>query len=179
MTVTRMIARPMLASMFVVGAVNALRNAEGHAQRAKKVTDRLAPTLDKVSGTVPVPTDPKSLVRLNAAAQIVGAAGLATGRMPRVSAALLAASLVPTTAAGHLFWEEEDPTTRQQQKLQFFKNVSMFGGLLLAAVDTDGKPSVAWRARHAATDARRSAKAMRRQARMQARLAAKSARAAA
>ncbi|HET8604562.1 MAG TPA: DoxX family protein [Marmoricola sp.] len=174
MTVTRMIARPMIASMFVVGGVNALRNADVHAQRAKKVTDRLAPTLDRISGSVPVPTDPKSLVRLNSAAQLVGAAGLATGRMPRASAALLAASLVPTTAAGHLFWEEHDPATRQQQKVHFFKNVSMLGGLLLAAVDTDGKPGVAWRAKHAATDARRSARQMRKQAKLQGRLAAKS-----
>ena len=174
MTVTRMIARPMLASMFVVGGVNALKNADAHAQRAKKVTDRLAPTLDKVSGTVPVPTDSKSLVRLNAAAQLVGAAGLATGRFPRLSATILAASLLPTTAAGHAFWEEEDPAARAQQKIHFFKNVSMFGGLLLAAVDTEGKPGVAWRAKHAASDARRSAKQMRRQARLQARVAAKS-----
>jgi uncharacterized membrane protein YphA (DoxX/SURF4 family) len=174
MTVTRMIARPMIASMFVVGGVNALRNADVHADRAKKVTDRLAPTLDKVSGTVPVPTDAKSLVRINAAAQIVGAAGLATGRFPRASAALLAATLLPTTAAGHAFWEEHEPGTRAQQKVHFFKNVSMFGGLLLAAVDTNGKPGVAWRAKHAATDARRSARQMRKQAKLQAKLAGKS-----
>lgn len=174
MTVTRMIARPMIASMFVVGGVNALKNADVHAQRAKKVTDRLAPTLDKVSSSVPVPTDSKSLVRINAAAQLVGAAGLATGRFPRLSATILAASLLPTTAAGHPFWEEQDPAARAQQKIHFFKNVSMFGGLLLAAVDTDGKPGVAWRAKHAASDARRSAKQMRRQARLQARVAAKS-----
>ncbi|HEY6934412.1 MAG TPA: DoxX family protein [Marmoricola sp.] len=174
MTVTRMIARPMLASMFVVGGINALKNAEVHAQRAKKVTDRLAPTLDKVSGTVPMPTDPKSLVRLNAVAQLVGAAGLATGRMPRLSAAVLAASLVPTTAAGHLFWEEHDQAARQQQKLHFFKNVSMLGGLIIAAGDTEGRPGIAWRAKHAATDARRSARKMRKQARLQGKLAAKS-----
>ncbi len=173
MTVTRLIARPMIASMFVVGGVNALKNADVHAERAKKVTDRLAPTLDKVSGTVPVPTDPRSLVRLNAAAQLIGAAGLATGKLPRASAALLAASLVPTTAAGHLFWEESDPATRTQQKMHFFKNVSMMGGLLLAAVDTNGKPGVAWRARHAASDARREARHMRKAARLQGRLATK------
>lgn len=175
MTVTRLIARPMIASMFVVGGFNALKNADGHADRAKKVTDRLAPTLDKVSGTVPVPTDPKSLVRLNAAAQLVGAAGLATGKFPRASAALLAASLVPTTAAGHLFWEEHDPATRAQQKVHFFKNISMMGGLLLAAVDTNGKPGVAWRAKHAAADARREARHLRKAAKMQGKLAVKAA----
>ena len=87
----------------------------------------------------------------------MAAAGLATNRFPRLSAAVLAASLVPTTLAGHRFWEEPDKATKQKQQRDFFKNVSMLGGLLIAAGDTDGKPGVAWRARRAAKDARRGA----------------------
>ena len=83
---------------------------------------------------------------------------LATGRMPRISSAVLAASLVPTTLAGHRFWEEEDPQKKAMQRIHFFKNASMLGGLLLAAVDTEGKPGVAWRARRAAADVRREAR---------------------
>ena len=47
-------------------------------------------------------------------------------------------------------------------------------GLLLAAVDTEGKPGVAWRAKHAVGTARREAKHLKREAKQQARLAAKS-----
>jgi hypothetical protein len=36
------------------------------------------------------------------------------------------------------------------QRIQFFKNVSMLGGLLLAALDTEGRPSLSWRAHRAA-----------------------------
>ena len=50
----------------------------------------------------------------------------------------------------------------------------MLGGLLLAAVDTEGKPGVAWRAQHAVGTAKREAKHLRREAKAQARLAAKS-----
>ena len=71
-------------------------------------------------------------------------------------------------------WNETDPTARANSRLHFVKNVSMLGGLLLASVDTDGKPGMAWRARHAATDVRRQAKHLRREAKSQARLAAKS-----
>ena len=46
-----------------------------------------------------------TLVRVNAAIQLGAAAALATGRAPRLSAMVLAASLVPTTCAGHPFWE--------------------------------------------------------------------------
>ena len=54
---------------------------------------------------------------------------------------------MPTTLAGHRFWEEDDKQKRAQQQIHFLKNAGLLGGLILAAVDTEGKPSVAWRAR--------------------------------
>ena len=151
----------MLASMFVLGGANALKNAEGHAVAAKPVTDRVVPLAQKTGA--PIPTDAVTLVRINGAAQLLAGLALATGRAPRLSSAVLAASLVPTTLAGHRFWEESDPAQKQNQQIQFFKNVSMFGGLLIAGVDTEGRPGLAWRARHAATATRREAKLARAQ----------------
>jgi uncharacterized membrane protein YphA (DoxX/SURF4 family) len=174
MTVIRTLARPMLASMFVVGAVNALKASEHHAQRAKKVTDRIVTMANRVAPGVPLPGDPRTLVRINAAAQLLGAAGLVSGRAPRLSSAILAGTLVPTTLAGHAFWDEQDPEVRAAQKIHFFKNVSMMGGLLISAVDTSGRPGVAWRARHAAHDVRREARHLGKEARLEARLARKS-----
>ena len=170
MTISRLLARPMLASMFFVGGANALRNAEAHAKRAAPVAEKIAPLLQRA---VPqAPTEPLTLVRINGVAQLGAATMLATGKMPRLAAAVLAASLVPTTAAGHRFWEENDPDTRRNQKIHFFKNVSMLGGLLLASVDTEAKPGLAWRARRAARDARREARHLATSARREARLAA-------
>jgi uncharacterized membrane protein YphA (DoxX/SURF4 family) len=65
-------------------------------------------------------------------------------------ALVLGASLVPTTLAGHAFWDVEDPAERQAQTLQFLKNASMLGGLVFAALDTGGRPSVFWRGRQLA-----------------------------
>ena len=171
MTITRLLARPMLASIFVVGGVNALRNTAGHAAAAKPVADRLVPLAKKAAPGAPIPTDAATLVRINAGAQILAAAALATGRAPRLSATVLAASLVPTTLAGHRFWEESDPQAKTMQRLQFAKNTSILGGLLLAGVDTDGKPGLAWRARRAAKDVRREAKQVAKDDRREARLA--------
>ncbi|QBR91768.1 DoxX family membrane protein [Nocardioides euryhalodurans] len=172
MTISRLLARPMLASTFVVGAVSALRNAEAHAKKAAPITEKLTPLAERAVPQAPIPSEPVTLVRINAAVQIGAALTLATGRAPRLSATVLAASLVPTTAAGHRFWEEEDPAQRTNQKIHFFKNVSMLGGLMLAAVDTEGKPGVAWRARRAARDARREARHLAGTARREARLVA-------
>ncbi|HWM75656.1 MAG TPA: DoxX family protein, partial [Nocardioides sp.] len=154
MSLSRLVARPMLASIFVVGGVNALRNAPKLAAKAAPVAEKLAPLANKAAPQAPLPQDATNWIRLNAAAQIAGGLTLATGRVPRLSAALLAATLVPATAAGHRFWEIDDKDQRTQQQLHFFKNVSLFGGLVIAAGDTDGKPGVAWRTRRAAQDAR-------------------------
>lgn len=171
MTLMRLIARPMLASIFVAGSVNALRSTDLHAQKAKKVTDSVVPLAQRVAPGVPVPTDPATLVRVNAGAQLLAAAALATGRAPRLSATVLAASLVPTTLAGHRFWEESDPKAKAAQRLQFIKNTSILGGLLLAGVDTEGQPGLAWRARRATADVRREAKRIAKDARREAKLA--------
>lgn len=161
----------MMASMFVVGGVNALKDTDAMAMKAKKVTDRVVPLVQRALPSVRVPADPATLVRINAAVQIGAAAALATGRSPRLASAVLAASLVPTTAAGHPFWEIGDPEIRKAQKVQFFKNVSMFGGLLIAAVDTEGKPGLAWRTRHAVKTARKESRRLARTARREAKLA--------
>jgi putative oxidoreductase len=164
MTLVRLLARPMLASMFVVGGVNAFRNADKMAAKAEPVTEKIVPKAKRAVPQAPIPTDTETLVKANAAAQVAGGVLLATGKAPRVSANVLAATLVPTTLAGHRFWEEADPTVKANQKVHFFKNVSMLGGLLLAGVDTEGKPGVAWRVRHGARAARREAKHARKAA---------------
>ena len=139
MSPTRKLARPLLASMFIAGGVDALRNP-GHR-----------PELVAKAGL----QDPEKLVRINAATQLVGGVTLATGRLPRLSALALAGSLVPTTYVGHPFWSEDDKAARKQQQTQFFKNLSMLGGLILAAADTGGRESIP---HAAARNSRRTAK---------------------
>src|SRR4051794_14931894 len=171
MTLIRLIARPMLASMFVMGGVDSLRHASGKVSKAEKVTGQVPTLAQKIAPGLPVPTDPATLIRINGGVQVLAGLALATGRMPRLSALALAGSLAATTYAGHPFWEEKDNAARAGQRTQFLKNVSMMGGLLLAGVDTEGKPGVAWRARRAARDVRREARQLANQARTEARLA--------
>lgn len=148
----------MLASVFVTGGLHTLRDPQRVAPAAEPVT---AP----VSSRIPWLTeDPERLVRINGAVQLGAGLMLATGRLPRVAALALAGTLVPTTLAGHAWWKEKDPEQRAAQRTQFIKNVSLLGGLLLAAADTHGKPSVAYRTRSAAVSGRRAASRTRREA---------------
>ncbi|MFI5662364.1 DoxX family membrane protein [Streptomyces sp. NPDC051684] len=146
----------MLASVFVAGGLSTVRAPEHVAPAAEPVAVPVA------SRVPPLPEDPEQLVRINGAVQIGAGLLLAAGIAPRPAALALAATLVPTTLAGHAWWKEKDPDRRAEQRTQFLKNVSLLGGLLIAAADTHGKPSVAYRARGAAASGRASARRMRR-----------------
>lgn len=139
----RRLARPLLGSMFIVGGLDAALHPDPKTPAAEGIVKFLD---DRSSASVP---DVATVVRLDGVAKLVAGIGLSLGRAPRLSALVLSASLVPTTIAAHAFWKVDDPDQRAAQKLQFLKNASMLGGLLLAAVDTAGKPSVAWRSRRA------------------------------
>jgi putative oxidoreductase len=67
--------------------------------------------------------------------QLLGGMLLAVGAFPRVASLALGASLVPTTLAGHRFWDEPDVTGRSNQRVQFLKNAAMLGGLFLVIAD--------------------------------------------
>jgi uncharacterized membrane protein YphA (DoxX/SURF4 family) len=158
MPILRAVARPLLASIFVIQGFETLRNPGRVAPRAEPVIKPLAKRFSAV------PESAEQAVRINGAVQLAAGALLATGRLPRLSALALAGSLVPTTAAGHRFWEEDDDTTRAQQRIHFLKNLSVLGGLLITAADTAGQPSLAWRSRHAARSAQRTGKVAARSA---------------
>jgi putative oxidoreductase len=166
MPVLRAFARPMLASIFVIQGYDTFRHPERVAPKAE-------PVVRAVGERVPVtPDDTEQAVRINGAVQMVAGSLLALGRFPRLSALALAATLVPTTAAGHRFWETDDKQERAQQQIHFLKNLSMLGGLLIAAADTAGNPSLAWRGRAVARSARRDVKLAARTARVSGKSAA-------
>lgn len=146
MDLVRSIARPMLAGMFVYGGIDAVRHASAKAGRAESV-------VEPVTDLLGLPGDAGTWVRANGAVQIAAGAALTIGKLPRLAALVLAGSLIPTTIAGHRFWEETEPVAKNGQRIQFLKNLSMLGGLLLAADDTGGRPSVPWRIHRAAEHA--------------------------
>lgn len=146
--ILRRIARPMLAGIFVWGGVQALRSPEAHVEAAKPLLDQLQ---SKAGDKMPesMPTDAATLVKIDGAVKVVAGLLLATNRMPRLAALALTSSLIPTTAAAHPFWAEKDPGQRTQQLIHFLKNTGLLGGLLLATADTEGRPSLGWRAKRA------------------------------
>ncbi|MBO2465436.1 DoxX family protein [Actinomadura violacea] len=125
-------ARVLTGSSYAVFGAAALSEPGGRVHQA-------APLLAKIRKVVPLPDD-ELVVRGNGAVQLIAGGLLAVGVLPRLSALAITVSLVPTTLAGHAFWEIEDPTARKLQRVQFQKNTAMIGGLLFAvAAETRAK----------------------------------------
>lgn len=138
MSPIRSLARPLLAAAYVVDGASGLRSP----------ADRVAAV--RAAGL----SEPEKLVQVSAATQLLGGLALATGRLPRLSALSLVAVMVPSTYVRHPFWSAEDKT---QQRTLFLKNLSMVGGLLLAAADTGGRESIPHAAVRVSRRARRKA----------------------
>lgn len=158
MGLVRALARPMLAAPFILGGLDQLKDSA-------KLLNRARPMVAKVAESTGLPNDPDLLVKANGAAMVAAGAGLATGVLRKPSALVLAATLVPTTLAGHPFWAETDPAKKAADKVGFAKNAGLLGGLILALVDTDGKPGLLYRAKMAGDSVSRTADLTRREAR--------------
>ena len=168
MTLVRRVARPMLAAMFVVGGLDQLKHP------GRKV-DTAQPLVEKIAPAIGLPDDTELLVRANGAVMVGAGSLLALGWLPRIASTALVATLVPTTIAAHSYWQEQDPEVRARQRTQFLKNLGLLGGLLLAAVDTEGRPGLAYRAHMVNESAHRTARQTRREARHLAHSAAREA----
>src|SRR5438105_8145940 len=115
--VVDLIARILTAGMFVAGGWSTFREPGRRARAAAKIG---LPESDAV-------------VRGNGLGMVVAGSAMAIGIKPRLSALALGGMLVPTTLAGHRFWEEEDAQRRKQQQTQFLKNTAALAALLQIA----------------------------------------------
>ena len=144
MTISRRVARPLLASIFIAEGWDAIRRPAERGEPPK-----LAPSPPPAGDPV-ITEDPLLWVRVNGAVQVGGGVLLAIGKFPRLASLALIGTIVPTTYAGHRFWDEPDDVRRAEQKVQLLKNLGLLGGLILSAVDTEGAPSLGWRTRRRA-----------------------------
>ncbi len=144
----RRVARPMLSAAFIARGVDALRSPKPAADATRPTLEGLSKLPDPVGANVP--SNAEMVARVNAGVQIGGGVLLAIGRLPRLASAALALSVVPGSLGGHAFWNETDPQRKADERRAFLTDISLVGGLIIAAVDTEGKPSLGWRGRRAA-----------------------------
>jgi uncharacterized membrane protein YphA (DoxX/SURF4 family) len=105
----------LLSGIFIKAGFDAARAPGGRTKKAE---------------TVVGPERAELAVRANGAAMVAGGLALALDVQPRLAALGLMAAMVPTTLAGHAFWNEETPAGKGAQQIQFLKNLGLIGGLL-------------------------------------------------
>lgn len=130
MSLAKFTARSLLSAIFITGGLDEIKKAD----QLSEAVDGLLSKLPKSSCSQIPDVDSTLLVKVNGATMLVAGSLLALGIKPRLAATVLAAQLVPVTAAGHAFWEKEG-AEKQGDQIQFCKNLGLIGSLLTVALD--------------------------------------------
>lgn len=148
MSLIRAAGRTMLSSFFVVNGAKAAAKPAGLVGDADPIVRKVVPLVKRVLPPTYahfVPEDTTTLVRASGAAQVLGGLGLATGLGRRASAGLLSATMVP-----HVIASRPDKNASAEEKTAarsvMLHNVALLGAALIASQDTQGKPSLGYRA---------------------------------
>lgn len=164
MTLVRVIARPLLASSFVFSGVDRLRTAGATAPQLKPV---LAGVTKVVPSAGAFTSNEKLVGQVLGATQVGAALLLGIGRFSRVAALLLTVTATVNALVDYRAADASTPAAKKARRAQLLKHLSLIGAVLLAAVDTNGRPGIAWRAEHLALDAKKNAAGFRKDARKQ------------
>ncbi|AWE42908.1 MULTISPECIES: DoxX family membrane protein [unclassified Actinobaculum] len=158
MSILRLIARPLLASPYVISGADALLRPSKHRERAAV----FAPLPEKLGITL----DDQHIdmaTRVLGLAHVACGTALALGKAQRLAACTLAVTQVPIALANNPFWQHR-AEERKEDLSSLAAAAGLIGGTLFAAMDRNGKPSLSWR-RAAARAHRSELRAVRSEAR--------------
>ncbi|EEH63834.1 hypothetical protein HMPREF0044_0853 [Gleimia coleocanis DSM 15436] len=144
MSILRTVIRPVLVLPLVVDSVDAIRNPKDHAKKFLKLYKHAekhgAPKLSEKQA--------KLASQAAGCATLVAAAGFISGKAPRTCATMLALTALPVAIVQNPVWTAEDRKERNQYRRGLERYGAVFAGLVFAAFDRQGEPSVAWKAQN-------------------------------
>ena len=85
---------------------------------------------------------PEFLAYLAPPVEFLGGLALVLGFLTPYAAILVLLFTIVATATSHRFWEFTDPAQYRAQNTNFWKNISMMGGILLLWVTAGGRYSL-------------------------------------
>jgi putative oxidoreductase len=115
MDIIFLVARALLAGIFILSGIGHFAQAEGMSQYAQ-------------AKGVPAA---KAGVLFSGVLALVGGLSVLLGVYPDLGALLLVVFLLPVTFFMHAFWKETDPMVKQTENIAFLKNVGLIGGALI------------------------------------------------
>ncbi|WP_187138358.1 DoxX family protein [Cellulomonas timonensis] len=150
----RKVARPMFATWFISEGLDAVRHPSAHTAIA---AGALASAIGRVprgafGGALEMLREPShrqvtTVVQAHGVATAVAGLALATGKAPRTAALVLAGLTAPLVAA-NLPDKKRAPVSseeRRERRRRLIRSLAFTGGALLAGIDHEGRPGIAWR----------------------------------
>lgn len=148
----RKIARPMLASVFILDGVDALRKTNERVDTTEDLIKRVRKIVPADIADA-IPDSPKTVARILGGTKVGAGSLFAIGKAPRFAAATLAVTTLPTLISRDAFWAADEDGERRARLNNFATSSALLGGLFIASQDTEGKPGLKWRAEHASKQA--------------------------
>lgn len=156
MSPVRTIARPLLAAPFIIEGIDAAVRPARHVETITEDRSGAISAARSVLQTLGVPAsvidaalqDPTVLVRVSGGVTALAGIALARGKRARLAGVFLASLAVKTAVARYPVWAAEDAEERAEMISALLNRAAVVGGLLVAAADRDGKPSLGWRLEH-------------------------------
>ncbi len=140
MNLIRLVARPLLAAPFIADGWSALRDPSPHVERAEALT----PLVEKAGFTLS--EDRLTLVtRALGAVTVAAGVALALGKGQRTAAAVLAGAALPLAVVNNPVWQASSREERHDTRQGLTRSLALFGGLLIASTDREGRPSAGWK----------------------------------
>lgn len=147
MNLLRFVGRSLLAGFFVSNGLKAVRKPDEMVDAAEPIAEKFVPFAQRnlpPAAAAYLPTDTRSLVRLTGAAQVAGGLAMFTGVGRRPGACLAALAMVPHVLAANP--RAVPAGQREAARSVFVRNLALLGAALVVSQDTQGNPSLLWRA---------------------------------
>lgn len=142
MSLVRKVARPLLASSFIVSGIDRLRDPDS-SKHLTKLVDLAAST----SPQLKVLKGQEELVgKVLAGSQVAAGTLFALGKFPRLAAAQLFITGAINSYVEYRAAEANTKNEKTARRNVALANSSLLGAIAISAVDTDGNPSLVWRA---------------------------------
>ncbi|NLF03934.1 MAG: DoxX family protein [Actinomycetales bacterium] len=152
--IARPLARAMLASWFVSQGIDAVRHPDKHAAAAapalRPVAERAGSVAGRDLGVYLEGPILRRVVQVHGAITALTGLSLVLGKAPRTAALVLAGLTAPLLLANlPVRVAGETREDREARRDRLIQALTATGGAILAAVDREGRPGVAWRIEHA------------------------------
>lgn len=149
MNILRVAAHTLLAAPFVIDGVQVVKDPDEHAEKVERAWSTFT------AWSAPELNYDQVRLAVRVSGVVLGGLGLhyALGKNRRTTAAILAASTVPLALINAPIWLAGDKEERKSAAKSLLNYGVLAGGLILGALDRNGKPSRKWKKKNALINA--------------------------